>query len=57
MTDTLTPVLTADWADEQSWKLATYERNGGYRAMRTALGMEAQPAVGMDAVPLPPPTM
>jgi hypothetical protein len=27
MTDTLTPVLTADWADEQSWKLATYARS------------------------------
>ncbi len=39
MADTLTPVLTADWADEQSWKLATYERNGGYRALRTALRM------------------
>jgi len=39
MADTLTPVLTSDWADEQSWKLATYERNGGYSALRTALGM------------------
>jgi NADH-quinone oxidoreductase subunit F len=39
MADTLTPVLTADWADEQSWKLATYERNGGYRALRKALTM------------------
>jgi NADH-quinone oxidoreductase subunit F len=37
--DTLTPVLTADWADEQSWKLATYERNGGYGALRKALAM------------------
>jgi NADH-quinone oxidoreductase subunit F len=39
MPDTLTPVLTSDWADEQSWKLSTYERNGGYRAMRKALSM------------------
>jgi NADH-quinone oxidoreductase subunit F len=39
VTDTLTPVLTADWADERSWKLATYERNGGYRALRKALAM------------------
>ena len=39
MADTLTPVLTSDWADEQSWKLATYERSGGYRAMRKALSM------------------
>jgi len=37
--DTLTPVLTADWADEQSWKLATYERNGGYQALKKALTM------------------
>jgi NADH-quinone oxidoreductase subunit F len=35
----LTPVLTADWAEEQSWKLATYERSGGYRALRKALRM------------------
>jgi NADH-quinone oxidoreductase subunit F len=39
MADTLTPVLTADWADQQSWKLATYERNGGYHALRKALAM------------------
>jgi NADH-quinone oxidoreductase subunit F len=39
MVDTLTPVLTSDWADEQSWKLETYERNGGYRALRKALSM------------------
>ena len=39
MADTLTPVLTADWADEQSWKLATYERNGGYQALKKALTM------------------
>jgi NADH-quinone oxidoreductase subunit F len=39
MADTLTPVLTADWADQQSWKLATYERNGGYRALSKALAM------------------
>jgi NADH-quinone oxidoreductase subunit F len=39
MPDTLTPVLTADWAEEQSWKLATYERRGGYQAMRKALTM------------------
>jgi NADH-quinone oxidoreductase subunit F len=37
--DTLTPVLTADWAEKQSWKLATYERAGGYRALDKALSM------------------
>jgi NADH-quinone oxidoreductase subunit F len=39
MVDTLTPVLTSDWADEQSWKLATYERHGGYEALTKALSM------------------
>jgi NADH-quinone oxidoreductase subunit F len=39
VTDLLTPVLTADWADEGSWKLPNYERRGGYRALRKALRM------------------
>jgi NADH-quinone oxidoreductase subunit F len=39
VTDTLTPVLTANWADERSWTLAAYEKSGGYEALRTALGM------------------
>ena len=30
MTDTLTPVLTANWGDERAWKLVNYERRGGY---------------------------
>ncbi|MXG90177.1 NADH-quinone oxidoreductase subunit NuoF [Nocardioides flavescens] len=38
-TNTLTPVLTDIWADEQSWKLDTYTRRGGYRALDKALGM------------------
>jgi NADH-quinone oxidoreductase subunit F len=33
----LTPVLTAYWDEPTSFELATYERNGGYRALRTAL--------------------
>lgn len=37
--DTLTPVLTDIWADEQSWKLDTYTRRGGYRALDKALAM------------------
>jgi NADH-quinone oxidoreductase subunit F len=37
MTDVLTPVLTSRWAEANSWTLETYERTGGYRAMRTAL--------------------
>ena len=39
MTDLLTPVLSADWGADNSWKLSRYEATGGYRAMRTALGM------------------
>lgn len=36
MTDMLTPVLSANWADERAWKIGNYERSGGYRALRTA---------------------
>ncbi|MFV0285501.1 MAG: NADH-quinone oxidoreductase subunit NuoF [Demequina sp.] len=39
MTD-LTPVLTATWDAEESWKLSTYEQHGGYGALKKALGME-----------------
>ena len=40
MADTLTPVLTDIWDTEQSWKLKTYQEQGGYAALKTALGME-----------------
>jgi NADH-quinone oxidoreductase subunit F len=33
----LTPVLTANWDQPQSWKLAAYRDRGGYTALRTAL--------------------
>ena len=39
MTDTLTPVLSANWADERAWKITNYERRGGYQALRKALRM------------------
>ncbi|WP_062131298.1 NADH-quinone oxidoreductase subunit NuoF [Demequina aestuarii] len=39
MTD-LTPVLSATWDAEQSWKLSTYTDHGGYGALTKALGME-----------------
>ncbi len=39
MTDTLTPVLTADWGNEKSWTLAAYEKTGGYSALKKALAM------------------
>ncbi|HKX69104.1 MAG TPA: NADH-quinone oxidoreductase subunit F, partial [Intrasporangium sp.] len=48
MTTTLTPILTSFWDDPQSWTLDTYVRNGGYRALEKALGME--PAAILQAV-------
>ncbi|KQQ39669.1 NADH-quinone oxidoreductase subunit NuoF [Nocardioides sp. Leaf307] len=37
--DTLTPVLTATWADERSWTLDSYTASGGYEGLRRALTM------------------
>src|SRR3954470_20963546 len=42
---TLTPVLSRYWDDPESWTLATYERNGGYQALRTALAMAPEDVV------------
>ncbi|MGH3267629.1 MAG: complex I 51 kDa subunit family protein, partial [Trebonia sp.] len=39
MTDTLTPVLTAHWDEPDSFRLAAYERTGGYQGLRKALAM------------------
>ena len=46
MTDTLTPVLSANWGDERAWKLNNYERRGGYEALRSALGQAPADIVG-----------
>jgi NADH-quinone oxidoreductase subunit F len=35
----LTPALTAHWDEPTSFALATYERDGGYQALRKALAM------------------
>jgi NADH-quinone oxidoreductase subunit F len=48
VTDELTPVLTANWADERAWKLTNYERRGGYQALRKALS--TTPADVMELV-------
>ena len=40
MATTLTPVLTARWDTSRSWTLDSYVDNGGYTALRTALGMD-----------------
>ncbi|GAB3653821.1 NADH-quinone oxidoreductase subunit NuoF [Actinocorallia lasiicapitis] len=45
---TLTPVLTKNWDQPDSFTLSAYERNGGYRSLRKALGME--PSAIIDAV-------
>jgi NADH-quinone oxidoreductase subunit F len=40
MTDTLTPVLTADWDQPDAYTLAGYQRSGGYKALPKALAMQ-----------------
>jgi NADH-quinone oxidoreductase subunit F len=35
----LTPVLSDNWDQENSWQLGSYQRTGGYDALRTALTM------------------
>ena len=37
MSSVLTPELTARWDEPDSFTLAAYRRNGGYRALPTAL--------------------
>ncbi|MFZ2748662.1 MAG: NADH-quinone oxidoreductase subunit F, partial [Propioniciclava sp.] len=37
MTDMLTPVLSKNWTQERSWKIANYERTGGYQGLKKAL--------------------
>jgi NADH-quinone oxidoreductase subunit F len=39
MTDTLTPVLSADWGTERAWTLSAYQDAGGYSALESALKM------------------
>src|SRR5690625_4890914 len=51
MTETgkLTPVLSANWADERSWTLESYERAGGYQALRKVLSSDG-PMNGDDII-------
>jgi NADH-quinone oxidoreductase subunit F len=44
----LTPVLSDNWDQIRAWQLASYQRSGGYEALRTALRM--QPADVVTAV-------
>jgi len=43
----LTSILTRFWDDSQSWTLATYEKNDGYKALRKALMMPPADLVQM----------
>lgn len=47
MTDTLTPVLSANWSQDRSWTLEVYEAGGGYQALRTALTMEPDALISL----------
>ncbi|MFG1909105.1 NADH-quinone oxidoreductase subunit NuoF [Kribbella sp. NPDC048928] len=40
MADTLTPVLSDNWDQIRSWQLSSYQRSGGYDALRTAFTMQ-----------------
>ncbi len=46
--DTLTPVLTKNWADDRAWTLEAYTNQGGYGALKKALAM--QPGDVIEAV-------
>ncbi len=47
MTLHLTPVLTANWAQQMSWTLAAYEQTGGYGAARRALAMSQDDVIAL----------
>lgn len=47
MTDTLTPVLTANWADDRSWTLPSYAARGGYQALDKALALSPDEVIGV----------
>ena len=42
----VTPVLSAHWGEERSWKLVNYERTGGYVGLRNALEMAPEEVAG-----------
>ena len=47
MTDMLTPVLSNDWDTDRPWTLESYENNGGYAALKTALAMTQDDVIGL----------
>jgi NADH-quinone oxidoreductase subunit F len=42
VTDTLTPVLTADWDQPDIFTIDGYRRAGGWQALPKALGMSRE---------------
>ena len=52
MTDILTPVLTANWDQPDSFTIEGYRRFGGYKALPKALAMEPDDVIATvkDAV-------
>ena len=47
MTDTLTPVLSANWGTDSSWTLDGYRAAGGYTALAKALKMTPEEVTGV----------
>ncbi len=47
MSTQLTPILTRFWDDPQSWTMATYEKNDGYKALKSALKLPQADLVQM----------
>ncbi|PKQ33104.1 MAG: NADH-quinone oxidoreductase subunit F [Actinobacteria bacterium HGW-Actinobacteria-2] len=47
MADKLTPVLSANWGTENSWKIAPYKKGGGYKALAKALKMTPDEVTGV----------
>jgi NADH-quinone oxidoreductase subunit F len=47
MATTLTPILSAFWDEPQSWSMATYERHGGYQALRKTLATPPADIISM----------
>jgi NADH-quinone oxidoreductase subunit F len=47
MVDKLTPVLSSNWGTDNSWKLATYKKAGGYKAVAKALKMTPDAVTGV----------
>lgn len=45
--DTLTPILSSNWDQPESWKIANYEARGGYQAARKALAMASGEVIAL----------